>query len=102
FSSPLGSLRSASVESSLAPTDRGVDEVRDFVERVIEHVLQQHTRALLGRERQHEVLDRAFDARSGGLDRCNGIGYNGCALGATPNAAAGQEGKALVMGGPKQ
>src|SRR5256885_3244733 len=54
----LGELRPSAIERGLHTTDRRVDEIGDLLERVVEHVLEEHARALLRRKEEHEMLAR--------------------------------------------
>jgi len=53
----------------LDAADRGVNELCDVFQRVIEHIFQEDTGALHRRKRQHEVLDCTAEGRPGRIDR---------------------------------
>jgi hypothetical protein len=48
------------MQRGLHATDRGSDQLRNLFERIVEHILQQHARALL---RPHDILTVEHRAR---------------------------------------
>src|SRR5262249_27656014 len=90
-------LRTPTVERRLDGTHRGPDELRALLERIVEDVLEEHTRALLWRKPQHEVLDGTAERGLGRIDRGDDVGGRDPCLGLPSHPATPQEVDAPVV-----
>src|SRR5258708_965098 len=90
-------LGAASLECSLHPTDGRADEIRNFVQRIVEDVLEKHAGSLLGWQIDHKSLDGAVQRPTDGLDWRRPIRLNSGCLGLVANAAFPQEVDTAIM-----
>jgi hypothetical protein len=92
----------AAIEGGLDAADRGIDEIGDFVERIVEYVLEQHAGSLLGRKVQYEPLDGAVDLPTRSFDRQNQFGARGGSLGLLPDLPPAEKIDAAIVDDPEQ
>jgi hypothetical protein len=95
-------FRPAAVERRLDTAHSGVNQFRDFFERVVKNVLQKHTGAFLRRKTQHEVFDGAPKFVSGRLDWPDPIRLHDGYFYFVPNVSAAQEINATIMRNSEQ
>jgi len=92
-----GELRSPAVQRRLHTPDRRARELGDLLERVVEHVLEQHARALHRRQREHEMLDGAAECRARRIVRPHAVRSVDESLRVLAHAAPAQEVDAAVV-----
>jgi hypothetical protein len=86
-------LRPAAIQRRLHAAHRRFDEFRDFLQRIFEHILQQHTRAFFG---AGGSPDRRTDHRPDGIAWLDKIRLRGGHLCFDSHAPASQKIDALI------
>ena len=100
---PAGSAVAArAVEGGFHAADRRVDELGDFLERIVEDVLQQDAGPLFRGQSDHEPLYGPIEAPAEGVNGLNQVRHGGARLGLYASAAAAQKIDAMVVRDPKQ
>src|SRR4030095_13768936 len=97
-----GQLRSASVERCLHPTDCRADELCNLLQRVVEHVLKEHTATFLRRQADHETFDCAAKTKNRRLGWLHRLWRDSGLLRLGPNLTLAQKIYAAIMGDPEQ
>ncbi len=95
-------LGTAAMECGFDAADGGIDQLRDFFQRIIEDVLQEHASALHGRKQQHKMLDRPAQCRPGRIGRRDGIGPRRIGFRLLPDFPAPKEVDTPVVSDPEQ
>ena len=90
------------MQRGLDAAHRGINELRDVFQRVIEDVLEEHAGALHRRKRQHEAFDGLAEGRPRRVDRRDGVGLRRTGLCVLPDLTAAHEIDTPIVSNPEQ